>query len=95
MDYELASNVFNIYRQLYNGSGAVALAKEFAYTAKYIVDNIPDLDLACEELYQDMRWAHDGVVPVDRETWFMNTCDLLEVVVRRMEKYPKGFRLRG
>lgn len=92
---DTATEFFNIYRQLYYGAGVTSLAKEFAFTAKDILDKGIDFEIFTDNLYQDMQWCHDGHVPVDRETWFYNTRDLLGEVVDRMKKYPVAFRLKS
>lgn len=94
IDYELASNVFNIYRQLYNGCGAVALAKEFAYTSKLIIDNNIDTGKLFNECYNDMLWIHDNEVPIERECWLINTFDFLAPVVEKMKLYPTAWKLQ-
>ena len=79
---------------MYNGSGAVALAKEFAQTSKLIIDNKIDTDKLFNECYSDMLWIHDNNLPKDEEAWIINTFDFISAVVNKMKKYPEGFNLK-
>ena len=93
IDYKLSSDIFNIYRHLYNGAGAEKLATEFCHVAVTVINQNLDTKDLFAECHDAMCWAHDGMPPVDRETWLCNTFDLLSSVVCRIKKHPEAYKL--
>ena len=49
MDYDLACDIFSIYRHLYKGKGADSLAQQFTETAIKIYTR----ELNCDDLYYE------------------------------------------
>jgi hypothetical protein len=94
MDYDIAQNIFVIYRALYKGEGVEPLAKDFAFISQKIVNRRLVLEDLFNECYNDMVYVHEAEPPELEVNFLVNTFDLIGCVVNKMKTTGQVLKLK-